>query len=193
MVLKRTFDIVFSFIGLILILPVLAVVSLMIWIKMSKPVLFKQERIGRYGIPFTMYKFRTMIKKHHSGSISVLGEDRITKLGASLRRHKIDELPELWNILKGDMSFVGPRPDVQEYLDRLQGEEKLILNLRPGLTGPASLKYKNEEKLLSGVKDPVAYTNEVIWPDKVKINLEYYHHTTFFKDMRIILTTLFGF
>ena len=193
MVLKRTFDIVFSFIGLIFILPVLAVVSLMIWIKMSKPVLFKQERIGRYGIPFTMYKFRTMIKKHHSGSISVLGEDRITKLGASLRRHKIDELPELWNILKGDMSFVGPRPDVQEYLDRLQGEEKLILNLRPGLTGPASLKYKNEEKLLSGVKDPVAYTNEVIWPDKVKINLEYYHHTTFFKDMRIILTTLFGF
>ena len=193
MVLKRAFDIVFSFLGLILILPVLLVVFLMIWIKMSRPVLFKHERIGRYGIPFTMYKFRTMVNTHHSGSISVMGEDRITKLGASLRRYKIDELPELWNILKGDMSFVGPRPDVREYLDRLQGEEKLILNLRPGLTGPASLKYKNEEELLSRVKDPVAYNDDVIWPDKVKINLEYYHHTTFFKDIRFILATLFGF
>ena len=193
MFLKRVFDIVSSFIGLILIMPVLLIVSVLIRIKMSKPVFFKHERIGRFGIPFTMYKFRTMVNDHHNGSISVLGEKRITKLGAVLRKYKIDELPELWNILKGDMSFVGPRPDVKEYCDRLEGEEKLILNLRPGLTGLASLKYKNEEQLLSRVKDPVAYNNDVIWPDKVKINLDYYHHTTFLKDIRIILRTFLSF
>ena len=174
-------------------MPLLAIVSALIRIRMSKPVFFKHERIGRFGVPFTMYKFRTMVNNHHKGSISVLGEKRITKLGAWLRKYKIDELPELWNILKGDMSFVGPRPDVKEYCDRLEGEEKLILDLRPGLTGSASLKYKNEEQLLSRVKDPIAYTNEVIWPEKVKINLDYYYHKTFLKDMRIILKTLFSF
>jgi lipopolysaccharide/colanic/teichoic acid biosynthesis glycosyltransferase len=193
MFLKRVFDIVSSFIGLILIMPVLLIVSVLIRIKMSKPVLFKHERIGRFGVPFTMYKFRTMVNNHHSGSISVLGEERITKLGAWLRKYKIDELPELWNILKGDMSFVGPRPDVKEFCDRLEGEEKIVLELRPGLTGSASLKYKNEEQLLSRVEDPVAFTNEVIWPEKVKINIDYYYQRTFLKDMRIILKTLLDF
>jgi len=189
---KRAFDIVFSVIGLILIIPVLAVVSVLIRFKMSKPVLFKHERIGRLGIPFTMYKFRTMVNNHHNNSISVLGEKRITPLGARIRKYKIDELPELWNILKGDMSFVGPRPDVKEYVDRLKGEERQILELRPGLTGPATLKYKNEEQLLSGVEDPIAYTNDVIWPEKVRINLDYYYHRTFWEDILIILRTLFS-
>ena len=109
-----------------------------------------------------------------------------------LRKYKLDELPELWNVLKGDMSFVGPRPDMPEYIERLKGEEKKILNLRPGITGPASLKYANEEELLASVEDPVKYNDEVIWPDKVRINLDYYYNRSFWGDIRIILQTIFG-
>jgi len=156
------------------------------------PVFFSQERIGRYGTPFLIYKFRTMRINHNGNSISIRGEDRITSLGGILRRYKIDELPELWNILKGDMSFVGPRPDVAEYIDKLTGEELRILELRPGLTSPASVKYANEEELLASVPDAHKYYNEKIWPDKVRMNLEYYHKRSFWGDMVLIIQTLLG-
>lgn len=118
------------------------------------PVIFKQKRVGQYGRLFTMYKFRSMTVAHSGSSISVKGESRITPLGAVLRKYKLDELPELWNVLIGDMSFVGPRPDVPGYADRLEGEHRRILLLKPGITGPASLKYRNEEELLAEQKEP---------------------------------------
>jgi lipopolysaccharide/colanic/teichoic acid biosynthesis glycosyltransferase len=131
-----------------------------------------------------------MILDHHGSTISIKGEQRITPLGAFLRKYKLDELPELWNVVKGDMSLVGPRPDMPYFANLLVGEEKLILKLRPGITGPASLKYANEEELLTGVSDPAKYNDEVIWPDKVRINLDYYHNRSFLGDIQIILKTL---
>jgi len=190
--MKRIFDIVASFFGLLLLSPVLVTVALLIKLRMSGPVFFIQERSGRHGTPFKIVKFRTMTMNHGSGTVSVKGEKRITPLGAKLRKYKLDELPELWNVLIGEMSFVGPRPDMPEYAARLVGEEKLILNLRPGITGPASLKYANEEELLATVEDPQAYNDEVLWPDKVKLNLNYYYTRNFFKDIHIILLTLFA-
>ena len=155
------------------------------------PAIFRQRRVGRNGKLFTMYKFRSMTVSHSGSSVSVAGESRITPLGAKLRKYKLDELPELWNVLKGDMSFVGPRPDVPGYADRLQGEDRLILKLRPGITGPASLKYANEEELLAQVADPRRYNDEVIFPDKVRINLDYYYNRTFCGDIRLIFQTIF--
>lgn len=132
-----------------------------------------------------------MIVDHAGNNISVRGESRITSLGAKLRKTKLDELPELWNILIGDMSFVGPRPDMPEYVLRLNEEEKKILRLRPGLTGPASLKYANEEELLASVDNPQKYNDEIIWPDKVRLNLDYYREHCFLQDISIILKTVF--
>lgn len=190
--LKRGFDILASFVGLLILSPFFLVISLIIKLVMPGPVIFSQSRTGRNGKPFTIYKFRTMTVNHGGSTISVKGESRITPLGARLRKYKLDELPELWNVLKGDMSFVGPRPDMPEYSSRLVGEEKKILELRPGITGPATLKYANEEELLTSVEDPQKYTDEVLWPDKVRINLDYYHNRTFFGDIIIILKTVFG-
>jgi len=133
-----------------------------------------------------------MVVNHGGNTISVKGENRITPLGAKLRKYKLDELPELWNVLKGDMSFVGPRPDLPFYFEKLRGEEKIILQLRPGITGPASLKYADEEELLASATDPVKFNDEVIWPDKVRINLNYYHTRSFFGDISIIFKTIFG-
>lgn len=181
-----------SFVGLLFLCPVLLVVAVLIRIKMpGGPVIFKQQRVGLHGQLFTMYKFRSMTVSHSGNSISVAGESRITPLGAVLRKYKLDELPELWNVLKGDMSFVGPRPDVPGYTDKLQGEDRLILELRPGITGPASLKYANEEEILATVSDPVAYNDNVIFPDKVKINLDYYRNHTFCGDIQLIFQTIF--
>lgn len=132
-----------------------------------------------------------MTVNHSGSSVSVAGESRITPLGAKLRKYKLDELPELWNVLKGDMSLVGPRPDVPGYADRLQGEDRLVLKLRPGITGPASLKYANEEEILAQVADPRRYNDEVIFPDKVRINLDYYYNRTFCGDIRLIFQTIF--
>lgn len=154
------------------------------------PVLFSQRRVGLHGKIFTMYKFRTMTVNHSGSTISVKGEKRITSLGAILRKYKLDELPELWNVLIGDMSMVGPRPDVPGYADKLQGESKEILRLKPGITGAASLKYRNEEYLLAQQEDPVKYNNEVIFPDKVRINLNYMKHWSFWLDIKIIICTL---
>lgn len=191
--IKYIFDRVVSLVGLLLIWPLLLVLVLMIRRSMpGAPAIFKQQRVGKDGRLFTMYKFRTMVPHHGGSSVSVAGENRITPLGEKLRRYKLDELPELWNILIGDMSFVGPRPDVPGYADCLEGEDREILNLRPGITGPASLKYRNEEKLLAKVEDPIAYNDEVIYPDKVRLNRYYYHHYSFVMDIRMIFATVLG-
>lgn len=191
--IKYIFDRVVSLVGLLLIWPLLLVLVLMIRRSMpGAPAIFKQQRVGKDGRLFTMYKFRTMVPHHGGSSVSVAGENRITPLGEKLRRYKLDELPELWNILIGDMSFVGPRPDVPGYADCLEGEDREILNLRPGITGPASLKYRNEEELLAKVEDPIAYNNEVIYPDKVRLNRYYYHHYSFVMDIRMIFATVLG-
>lgn len=193
MFLKFCFDRIVSFIGLTILWPVMLVVVVLIRVKMPEgPVFFKQQRVGLHGQLFTMCKFRTM-KAHHSGSsVSVAGQSRITPFGAKLRKYKLDELPELWNVLKGDMSFVGPRPDVPGYADKLQGKDRDILKLRPGITGPASLKYRNEEELLAKQPDPQKYNDEVLFPDKVRINLYYLEHWSFWKDIEIIICTIFG-
>lgn len=192
MIRKRIFDIAVSLVGIAILLPVYIVLILFQITLNRGPVFFCQQRIGRNGIIFTIYKFRTMVMEHSGNPVTVKGESRITPLGAILRKYKLDELPELWNVLRGDMSFVGPRPDMPEFYSKLQGEERLILKLRPGITGPATLKYSNEEELLAGVPDPIAYNENVIWPDKVKLNLEYYHNHSFLGDIKLILATLFG-
>lgn len=193
MIIKYLFDRIASFIGLIVLSPIMLIVAILIRIKMpGGPVLFKQERVGKDGKLFTMVKFRSMTVNHGGSSVSVAGENRITPLGAKLRKYKLDELPELWNVLKGDMSFVGPRPDVPGYADQLQGDDREVLRLRPGITGPASLKYRNEEEFLAKVDDPIRYNNEVIFPDKVRINRYYMHHYSFWMDIRMIFATVLG-
>lgn len=190
---KWVFDRVMALVGLVVLSPLLAVVAILIAIKMpGGPVLFRQKRVGQYGELFTMVKFRSMTVAHGGSSISVAGEARITPLGAKLRKYKLDELPELWNVLIGDMSFVGPRPDVPGYADKLVGEDREILQLKPGITGPASLKYRNEEEILASVEDPIRYNDEVIFPDKVRINREYMEEWSFWGDIRIIFKTVLG-
>jgi lipopolysaccharide/colanic/teichoic acid biosynthesis glycosyltransferase len=188
--LKRIFDIIVALVGMICLSPIFLIVAVLIKVRTPGPALFVQKRSGRFGRPFNIYKFRTMIVSQTGNTVTVLGESRITPLGAKLRKHKIDELPELWNIFIGDMSFVGPRPDMPEYSNRLVGEEKLILELRPGITGPASLKYANEEELLANVSDPLKFSDEVLWPDKIKLNLEYYRNHNFCNDLSIIIKTI---
>jgi lipopolysaccharide/colanic/teichoic acid biosynthesis glycosyltransferase len=182
-----------ALIGLLCLWPVLLVVTILIWIKMPDgPAIFKQKRVGKGGKLFTMVKFRSMSVSHSGSSVSVAGEARITPLGAVLRKYKLDELPELWNVLIGDMSFVGPRPDVPGYADQLTGDDREVLSLRPGITGPASLKYRDEEELLAGQVDPQKYNDEVIFPDKVRINRYYLHHYSFVKDIQMIFCTVLG-
>ena len=193
MFFKSLFDRGASFFGLILLSPVLLVVALLIRIKMpGGPIIFKQERVGRHGKLFTMYKFRSMTVGHSGSSISVKGESRITLLGTKLRKYKLDELPELWNVLVGDMSFVGPRPDVPGYADKLEGGDRRMLLLKPGITGLASLKYRNEGELLAEQEDPQKYNDEVLFPDKVRINIEYLEHWSFWNDIKIIVYTVLG-
>lgn len=193
MFFKFVFDRLASFVGLLFLSPVLFIVGILIRIKMPDgSVIFKQKRVGKDGKLFTMYKFRSMSAVHSGSSVSVAGEKRITPLGAFLRKYKLDELPELWNVLIGDMSFVGPRPDVPGYADKLKGNDRRVLLLKPGITGPASLKYRKEEELLAKQEDPITYNNIVIYPDKVKINIEYLENWSFGVDMKIILYTLQG-
>ncbi|MCB6974205.1 MULTISPECIES: sugar transferase [Butyricimonas] len=191
MFLKEVFDRFMALLGLGVLWPFLLVVVILIRVKMPDgPVIFRQKRIGKEGRLFTMYKFRSMTVMHTGSSVSVAGESRITPLGAVLRKYKLDELPELWNVLKGDMSFVGPRPDVPGYVDCLTGEEREVLKLKPGITGPASLKYRCEEEVLAKVEDPQKYNDEVIFPDKVRINRNYIKHWSFVLDMKIIIYTI---
>jgi len=188
--MKRILDSVAAFFGLLIALPIIGLITISVKIVMGSPVFFCQSRVGRNGELFTLYKFRSMTSDHKGNSITVKGEVRITPLGNLLRKYKLDELPELWNILKGDMSFVGPRPDVPEYIAKLVGEERLILRLRPGLTSPASLKYVNEEELVALANDPQSYYNEVIWPDKVRMNLEYCKSRRLLGDLIIVMNTI---
>lgn len=193
MILKFFFDRFWAFVGLLFLWPVLVIVAVLIKIRMpGGPAFFTQKRVGKSGRLFTMYKFRSMTVAHGGSSVSVAGEARITPFGAKLRRYKLDELPELWNVLIGDMSFVGPRPDVPGYADCLEGDNRRMLELRPGITGPASLKYRDEEELLAKVEDPIKYNDEVIFPDKVRINLYYLDHYSFLKDIQMIFCTILG-
>lgn len=190
MLTKTIIDRLLAAAGLIFAFPIMLLTGIAIAVSMpGAPVLFRQKRVGRNGRLFTMVKFRTMRPDHGGSSVSVAGESRITSLGASLRRLKIDELPELWNVLKGDMSFVGPRPDVPGYADCLSGDDRLILSLRPGITGPATLRYRYEEELLALQPDPQSYNDRVIYPDKVRINLEYLRDRSLGLDLRIIAAT----
>ena len=207
MTLKRLFDILASLFGLLLIWWVYPIVAIIIKIKMpGGPAFFCQKRVGRNGNLFTCHKFRTMTVKHGGSSVSVAGDSRITPLGAKLRHYKIDELPELWDVLIGNMSFVGPRPDVPGYADQLQGEDRVVLKLRPGITGPATLKYRLEDEMISAyvaarqaegdARDAqeiaVEYNDTVIYPDKVRLNKYYYEHYSFWKDIEMILATVLG-
>ena len=190
--MKRLFDFIASLFGLIILSPLLLVTSLLIKVTSKGPILFRQARVGKNGDIFTLVKFRSMkIVQQTNTTVSVKGDKRITTFGAILRRFKLDELPELWNVLVGEMSLVGPRPDVPGFADLLEGEDRLVLKLRPGITGPASLKYANEEEILAKVTYPEKYNKEVIFPDKVRINLDYYHRQNIWLDLKIIFATIF--
>ena len=190
--MKRVFDFLVSLMGLFLFTPLLVLLSLLIKFTSKGTIFFIQERVGENGVFFKMIKFRSMQMIQDSDStISVKGDMRVTKVGSFLRRYKLDELPELWNVLVGDMSLVGPRPDVPGYADFLIGENRNILKLKPGITGPASLKYANEEEILAKQENPKEYNDEIIYPDKVRINLDYYYQYNLWIDIKIIFATIF--
>ena len=189
--MKRIVDVFVSILGLMILSPLFLILSLLVKISSKGPIFFIQKRIGKEGKIFKMIKFRTMyIYQTSDSTISIKGDDRITGLGSFLRKYKLDELPELVNVLIGDMSLVGPRPDVSGYADRLTKDDKDILKIRPGITGPASLKYINEEEILAKQDNPQKYNDEVIYPDKVKINLDYYKNQSLWLDFKIIFATI---
>ena len=208
MIQKWIFDRLVALIGLLFLWPVLLVVAIMIKVKMpGGPVFFVQKRVGRGGKLFSCHKFRTMTINHNGSTVSVAGDSRITSFGATLRHYKLDELPELWDVLIGNMSFVGPRPDVPGYADKLQGDDRDVLKLRPGITGPATLKYRLEDEMIleyvvkkqtngdtrSIEEIAIEYNDKVIYPDKVRLNCYYYRHYSFWKDIEIIFATILGF
>lgn len=190
---KRLFDIVSSGIGLLCLAPFFVVMA--IWIKLDSrgPVFYRQTRVGRYGRDFRIFKFRSMRVGSDKGRQITVGErdPRITRFGYFIRRYKIDELPQLINVFLGDMSIVGPRPEVRKYVDLYSEEQRKVFQVRPGITDLASIKYRNENELLSQVDDPDTYYIDVIMPDKLTINLEYIHHQSFMGDIKIIFNTLF--
>jgi len=190
---KRLFDLIFSIIGVIVCLPLFAVVAILIKMESAGPVFFKQERIGKGRKVFKIIKFRTMIEDKDPMRYQFNpGDDkRITRLGRFLRWLKIDEFPELINVIKGEMSFVGPRPEVPEYLSYYSGNKKDILQVRPGITDYASIKYRHEFAILSQSENPeLLYTSKIL-PDKLNINLRYIENITLFQDLKLILLTLF--
>ena len=190
--MKRFFDFISALLGLIVLFPFLLIISILIKLTSKGSVFYKQERTGQYGHLFTIIKFRSMIENHgDKNTVTVVGDQRITKFGSFIRKYKIDELPGLWNVVKGEMSLVGPRPDLPHYYNLLEGEDRKILELKPGITGPASLKYANEEQLLKLQDDPATYHYEVIFKDKVKINLDYYKRNNLWIDLKIIFATIF--
>ena len=212
MILKWIFDRVVALIGLLVLWPVLLIVAILVKVKMpGGPAFFVQKRVGLNGKLFNCHKFRTMTVKHNGSTVSVAGDSRITPLGAKLRHWKLDELPGLWDVLIGNMSFVGPRPDVPGYADKLQGDDRDVLKLRPGITGPATLKYRLEDEYLANARKLVSnlnvnfdlnsmsdqevavwYNDKVIYPDKVRLNLYYLDHYSFIQDFQMILCTVLG-
>ena len=207
MILKWIFDRVVALIGLLFLWPVLLVVAILVKVKMpGGPAFFVQKRVGKGGKLFICHKFRTMTVKRNGSTVSVAGDSRITPFGAVLRHYKLDELPGLWDVLIGNMSFVGPRPDVPGYADKLTGDDRDVLKLRPGITGPATLKYRLEDEMIcdyvakrkaEGDKRPMQeiateYNDKVIYPDKVSINCYYYRNYSFWKDIEMIFATVLG-
>lgn len=205
---KWIFDRFISLIGLCILWPILLIVAIIVKIKMPNgPILFIQKRVGKNGKLFNCHKFRTMTVNHNGSTVSVAGDSRITPLGRKLRHYKLDELPELWDVFIGNMSFVGPRPDVPGYADKLEGDDRDVLKLHPGITGPATLKYRLEDEMISEyVRKKQAegdtrsmqeiateYNDTIIYPDKVRLNCYYYRHYSFLKDIEIILATVLGF
>lgn len=187
---KRVVDLIAALIGLLILAIPMALIALLIGVTSGRPILFTQDRVGKNGKIFRIKKFRTMtVEKGSTSSITVANDQRITPIGRVIRRWKLDELPQLWNVLMGEMSLVGPRPDVPGYADKLQGNYRRLLVLRPGITGPATLAYRNEETILAQVDDPIRYNDEVIYPDKVRRNLEYLDHCSFSKDLYYIWKT----
>ncbi|MDP1621535.1 MAG: sugar transferase [Bacteroidales bacterium] len=189
-IIKYLFDRLVALIALALLVPVFTLIAAGIKITSKGPVFFRQKRVGKDGKLFTIIKFRTMAANDGINTVTASNDNRITKFGAFLRKWKFDELPELINVLTGEMSFVGPRPDVPGYADQLKGHDRKILSLRPGITGPASLKYYNEEEILAGVENPKEYNDRVIFPDKVRINLKYMERISLMEDLRIIVNTI---
>lgn len=189
---KRLFDIIFSVIGLILLLPVLLLIAILIKLDSKGPVLFVQGRVGKNNIDFNIYKFRTMTIQSDKKGLLTLGnkDSRITKIGYFLRRYKIDEFPQLINIIKGDMSFVGPRPELRYYVNFYKEEDMQIFKVRPGITGLASLKYRNEVELLKSAKDPEKFFIETIIPDKLSFNKAYIKKQSFLFDLKLIGLTI---
>ena len=207
MILKWIFDRLASLLGLLILWPLLFFVAIFVKVKMpGGPAFFVQKRVGKGGKLFNCHKFRTMTVKHNGSTVSVAGDSRITPFGAVLRHYKLDELPGLWDVLIGNMSFVGPRPDVPGYADKLTGDDRDVLKLRPGITGPATLKYRLEDEMISdyvakrqaeGDKRPMQeiateYNDKVIYPDKVRINCYYYRNYSFWKDIEMIFATVLG-
>lgn len=207
MVLKWLFDRMVAFFGLLFLWPILLIVAVLVKIKMpGGPAFFVQKRVGKGGKLFKCHKFRTMTVKHNGSTVSVAGDSRITPLGAKLRHYKLDELPGLWDVLIGNMSFVGPRPDVPGYADKLEGANRDVLKLRPGITGPATLKYRLEDEMIAAyvtkkqadgdTRDSqviaVEYNDNIIYPDKVKLNCYYYRNYSFIKDFQMIFCTVLG-
>lgn len=189
---KRLCDISFAAIGLFVTWPVILICVLVAWSDTKASGIYKQLRIGRFGQEFHVRKIRTMRVSESlvNKTVTTVNDSRITSSGRVMRRFKLDELPQLWNVLLGDMSFVGPRPDVPGYADRLKGEDRKILNMRPGITGPATIKYTNEEELLGEQANPEHYNDTVLYPDKVRLNLEYLQNYSLLTDFRYILVTL---
>lgn len=187
---KRLFDMVCAALGLLVLSPVLLLCALLVGLTSPGGVLFRQERIGRNGVPFTIYKFRSMRKDNAGLKISTSSDSRITPVGRVLRKTKLDELPQLWNVLKGDMSFVGPRPEVREYTDLYTPEQRQVLLVRPGITGLASIRYRNENDLLSASTDPNRTYIEEVMPAKLALDLEYIPRACVSYDVRLILETL---
>ena len=193
-VIKNLFDFVLAFICLTIVWPIIFITWLIATVETRSNGLFTQKRIGKDGKMFTLVKIKTMTPDSKTDTtITSANNPRITMIGRFLRKSKIDELPQLWNILTGSMSFVGPRPDVEGYADKLDEGDRIILSVRPGITGPASLKYRNEENILSMQSDPKQYNDQVIWPDKVKINIDYINNWSLAKDLSYIMQTIFHY
>ncbi len=189
--IKRVFDVCLSFFGILITLPIIVLCWIIASVETKSNGFFFHERIGLNGQHFNMYKIKTMHNNDQKNTITTSNDKRLTLSGKIFRKFKLDELPQLINILFGHMSFVGPRPDVKKYYDMTIDEDKIIYSIRPGLTGPASLKYKNEEFLLSEVNDPLSYNDDIIWPDKVNENVKYIKEYNFFKDIYYIIKTIF--
>jgi len=192
-VVKRLFDLLASGLGLLLLFPLFLLLALLVKLSSPGPVFYRGMRVGKRGRPFKMLKFRTMVADAEARGLplTVGGDSRITGVGRFLRKAKLDELPQLWNVLVGEMSLVGPRPEAQKYVDLYTDDQRKVLELRPGITDPASIKYRNENDILSAAVDPETAYVENIMPDKVRLNLSYASRASIWSDLGIIFRTLF--